>query len=154
MQRTTESKASYCTLQACREYIAFCFVWGNIMVGMAYFIVRRHRWKMDVSGPFRPFTNITYPAWLSNYIHYKIWDEITNPFTNFTGATFEVWDWMDNCSPQLTRCVITYSSFSSSNNSSRTIANVPATTPRGQNVDYFWCCRSKICLWQNAIYCI
>ena len=30
------------------------------------------------------------PAWISNYIHYKMLDEITNPFLNFNGATVEV----------------------------------------------------------------
>ena len=30
------------------------------------------------------------PAWISNYIHYKVWDEITYPFLNFNGATVEV----------------------------------------------------------------
>ena len=26
-------------------------------------------------------------AWISNYIHYKVWDEITYPFLSFNGAT-------------------------------------------------------------------
>ena len=26
----------------------------------------------------------------NNYIHYKVWDEITYPFLNFNGATVEV----------------------------------------------------------------
>ena len=30
------------------------------------------------------------PAWISNHIHYKMWDEITYPFLNFNGATIEV----------------------------------------------------------------
>ena len=30
------------------------------------------------------------PAWISNYIHYNVWDEITYPFLNFSGATVEV----------------------------------------------------------------
>ena len=30
------------------------------------------------------------PAWISNYIHYKVWDEITYPFLNFNSATVEV----------------------------------------------------------------
>ena len=30
------------------------------------------------------------PAWISNYIHYKVWDEITYPFLNFNGCTIEV----------------------------------------------------------------
>ena len=42
------------------------------------------------SGPFyyRGLTLI--PAWISNYIHYEVWDEITYPFLNFNGATVEV----------------------------------------------------------------
>ena len=30
------------------------------------------------------------PAWISNYTHYNVWDEITYPFLNFNGATVEV----------------------------------------------------------------
>ena len=30
------------------------------------------------------------PAWISYYIYYKAWDEITYPFLNFNGATVEV----------------------------------------------------------------
>ena len=29
-------------------------------------------------------------AWIGNYTHYKVWDEITHPFLNFNGATVEV----------------------------------------------------------------
>ena len=28
-------------------------------------------------------------VWISNYIHHKLWDEITDPFPNFNGATVE-----------------------------------------------------------------
>ena len=30
------------------------------------------------------------PAWINNYTHYNVWDEITYPFLNFNGATVEV----------------------------------------------------------------
>ena len=30
------------------------------------------------------------PAWISNHIPGKIWDEITNPSPNFNGATVEI----------------------------------------------------------------
>ena len=30
------------------------------------------------------------PAWISNYTHYNVWDEIIYPFLNFKGATIEV----------------------------------------------------------------
>ena len=29
------------------------------------------------------------PAWISNYIHYRVWDEIVDLFTNFNAA-FEI----------------------------------------------------------------
>ena len=32
------------------------------------------------------------PAWISNYIHYNVWYEITYPFLNFNGATGEVYE--------------------------------------------------------------
>ena len=30
------------------------------------------------------------PAWISNYIEYKVWGEITYPFLNLNGAAVEV----------------------------------------------------------------
>ena len=30
------------------------------------------------------------PEWISNYIHYNVWDEITYPFLNFNGQTIDV----------------------------------------------------------------
>ena len=30
------------------------------------------------------------PAWISNHMPSKVWDEITYPFLNFNGATVEV----------------------------------------------------------------
>ena len=40
-------------------------------------------------GPFTNTFNLI-PAWINNYILYKVWDEITYPFLNFNGATVEV----------------------------------------------------------------
>ena len=37
-----------------------------------------------------PFTLIL--AWISNYLHYKVWDEIIYPLRNFSGATLDVWE--------------------------------------------------------------
>ena len=31
------------------------------------------------------------PAWVSNYMHNKVWGEITYPFLNFNSAIIEVW---------------------------------------------------------------
>ena len=43
-------------------------------------------------------------TWISNYTHYKVWDEITYPFPNFN----EVWEWMSNFIPHFIIDVITY----------------------------------------------
>ena len=47
-------------------------------------------------------------AWISNYIHYKVWYEITYPFLNFNGANVEVKEWISNSISHFTGCVITY----------------------------------------------
>ena len=47
-------------------------------------------WFMITRGPFYYHGLTLIPAWISNYIHYKLWDEITYPFLNFNGATVEV----------------------------------------------------------------
>ena len=44
----------------------------------------------DTSGHFYLHGVTLIPAWISNYIHYVVWDEITYPCVNFNGATVEV----------------------------------------------------------------
>ena len=41
-------------------------------------------------GPFYLHGLILIPAWISNDIHFNVWDEITYPFLNFNGCTVEV----------------------------------------------------------------
>ena len=48
------------------------------------------------------------PAWISNNIHYNVWNEITYPFPNFKCATVEVWKWMSKFITHFTVHVITY----------------------------------------------
>ena len=51
------------------------------------------KWAPD---PRQRISNLTLfyftliPAWISNYIHCNVWDEITYPFPNFNGATIQV----------------------------------------------------------------
>ena len=33
---------------------------------------------------------------VDNYIHYKMWDEITYAFSTFNGVAVEVWEWISN----------------------------------------------------------
>ena len=46
--------------------------------------------QIVISGPFYSYDLTLIPAWISDYIRYKLWDEITYPFLNFNGATVEV----------------------------------------------------------------
>ena len=56
--------------------------------------VKQHVWKyMHMFG----LTSI--PAYVSNCIRYKVWDETTYPFPNFNGTTVEIWEWIDNSIP-------------------------------------------------------
>ena len=48
------------------------------------------------------------PARISNYIHHEMWGDKTYPFSNFNGATFEVWEWINNSMPHFNGHVITY----------------------------------------------
>ena len=48
------------------------------------------------------------PPMKSNFIHYKVWDEINHPFLNFNGATAEVWEWIINFIPHVMIGVITH----------------------------------------------
>ena len=43
---------------------------------------------------------------VSNYNHYKVWDEITYAFLNFNDAAGKVWEWMSNFTLQSTGCMI------------------------------------------------
>ena len=49
------------------------------------------------------------PAYISNHMPSKVWDEITYPFPNFNGAAVEVWEWISNFIPHFIMVVkITY----------------------------------------------
>ena len=39
------------------------------------------------------------PAWISNHMPSKVWEEIIYPFPNFNGCTVEVWEWISNFNP-------------------------------------------------------
>ena len=67
-----------------------------------------HLMTMTTRVPFYEHKSTFIPAWISNYIHHKVWDEITYPFPNFNGATVEVWEWISNFIPHFTGTVITY----------------------------------------------
>ena len=62
----------------------------------------------EARGPFYLHGLALIPAWVNNYIHYNVWDEITYPFPNFKGCIIEVWEWIRNFILHFIWCVITY----------------------------------------------
>ena len=64
----------------------------------------RGRDWLSNSTPVAPFTNMAQffiPAWVSNHMPNKLWDEITYPFPNFNSATIKDWEWISNTSHTL-----------------------------------------------------
>ena len=41
-------------------------------------------------------------AWISNYIHCKVWDGIIYSLLNFNGSDAEFWEWISNFIPHFT----------------------------------------------------
>ena len=60
------------------------------------------------SSPFYQHGLTLIPAWTSNYMPSKVWDEITYPFLNFNSATVEDKEWISNYIPHFIMDVITY----------------------------------------------
>ena len=52
-------------------------------------------------GPFHKHGLTQIPAWVSEYIRYKVWNKITYPIPKFNGATVEVREWINNFMPYL-----------------------------------------------------
>ena len=48
------------------------------------------------------------PFWISNYIHNKVWGEITNPFANFNGGAIDVLEGIYNFNPLFIGHEVTY----------------------------------------------
>ena len=51
---------------------------------------------------------ILIPVWISNNIHYKVWDEIIYPLPNFNDADVEVWEQISDFISLFTGHVIIY----------------------------------------------
>ena len=49
-----------------------------------------HGFVITSSSPFYQHGLTLIPAWISNHMPCKVWDEITYPFLNFNGCTVEV----------------------------------------------------------------
>ena len=70
-----------------------------LFLNKIYECVTCHQW---------PLLLTLIPVWTSNYIHYKVWCEITYPFPNFNCGTVEVWKWIGNFIPHFIMDAIIY----------------------------------------------
>ena len=52
--------------------------------------------SVPMEQPWRVWGTPFIQAWITNYIHYKVWGGITYLFANFNGAAVEVWEWKSN----------------------------------------------------------
>ena len=46
-----------------------------------------------IPGPLLQTWLTLIPAWISNHMLSKVWEEITHAFPNVNGCTIEVWEW-------------------------------------------------------------
>ena len=56
--------------------------------------------------PFYYYGLALIPAWINNIFKSKVKDEIIYPFLNFKDSAVEVWEWISQSSPEITRHVI------------------------------------------------
>ena len=75
-------------------------------------LLQLHLCDQQLNWLLRPYirdlTVPVIPPWISKHLSIKVWDEITYPFPNFSGATVEVWEWISNFIPHFIMDVITY----------------------------------------------
>ena len=67
-------------------------------------MLSKYIFKVSGDSPGAQFTNMKLTLileWISNYIHYKVCDEITYPFPISYGCNAEVWEWTINVSHTL-----------------------------------------------------
>ena len=76
-------------------------MWCKVIENICHtcFVITRSSVSFHTSGPFYWHGLTLIPAWISNRIHYNVWDEITYPFLNFNGATVEIHQWISNFIP-------------------------------------------------------
>ena len=87
-----------------------CFllsVWMLLVI--AAFPLHNTTWGvwLAASGPLTRYKLTLIQRWISNCIHYKVWDKITYPFPNSNVCTVEVWEWLCNIIPHFIGYVIT-----------------------------------------------
>ena len=84
------------------------------------------------------------PAWITDYIHCEVWDEINNPFPNFNRATVEVGNGIGNFIPYFPGHVITFPCWDWSQTMFAKGDPGPCLTTE------IWRCRKPFSQWQRS----
>ena len=94
----------------CLQYLEMRFKskWPRLVGTFIMILIGVRRNYLYTWGPFYYHGITLIPAWLSNYIHYKVWGELSFLVSNFYYSTVEVWEWISNFIPQFTGHMITY----------------------------------------------
>ena len=58
-------------------------------------------WNLQSRGPFHWQRSTLIPAWISNHMPIKMWDEIIYPCQNFHSFTIDVWELTSDFIPHL-----------------------------------------------------
>ena len=76
--------------------------------GMSLFVIVLRGWQHSawIVHSWGPFGLTLISAWISNYIYYKLWHEVTYPFPN--SSTVEIWELICNFISHFIIYILTY----------------------------------------------
>ena len=98
-------------MQSFRPFFVFCLnknlnkemsdQWIETLSHSCYIILMGWWYKLSIvpCDHFHWHCLILIPAWISNHISSKVWDEITYPFLNLNSCIVDVWEWINNFIP-------------------------------------------------------
>ena len=82
----------------------FALLWCVLLLSVTIWLYTCRIWD-----PFYWHGVNSIQAWIINHMASNVWDEITQyPFSNFSGCTVDVWEWISNFIPHFIMDVITY----------------------------------------------
>ena len=83
-------------------------MWLRHVCCYTYLCYKKHTFPCIIQVWYTMIRLHAVPAWISNQIKYKLWGEITYPFTIFNAAAVEVGEWISDVIPYLTGHTPTY----------------------------------------------
>ena len=75
-----------------------------------FFLLKTMQHRNDITREYYSFYKkglTLIPAWISKHMPIRLWDAITYPFSNVSGRTVAVWEWISNFTPHFVMYVVT-----------------------------------------------